>query len=167
MKGLMDSHLPPTARRRARDRMRLAIGALVLGLALHAPTQQAAATTLPDGFGEVGLSSGALSSPTAAAFAPDGRKFVAEKKGRVWVVAANGAVLPAPLLDIRAKVNDVSDRGLLGIAADKDFESADSYYEIRLTVTDTGGLEHTTAVDVRPRTSELTLASSPAGAPLE
>jgi hypothetical protein len=48
---------------------------------------------------------------------------VAEKKGRVWVVAANGAVLRSPLLDIRAKVNDVSDRGLLGIAADKDFES--------------------------------------------
>jgi hypothetical protein len=44
---------------------------------------------------------------------------------------------------------------------------ADSYYEIRLTVTDSGGLEHTMAVDVQPRTSELTLASSPAGAPLE
>ena len=44
---------------------------------------------------------------------------------------------------------------------------ADSYYEIRLTVTDSGGLKHTSSVDVRPQTSKLTLASSPAGAPLD
>ena len=44
---------------------------------------------------------------------------------------------------------------------------ADSYYEIRLTVTDSGGLKHTSSVDVRPQTSKLTLASSPAGAPID
>ncbi len=44
---------------------------------------------------------------------------------------------------------------------------ADSYYEIRLTVTDSGGLKHTSSVDIRPETSNFTLASSPAGAPLD
>ncbi|MDQ3274327.1 MAG: DNRLRE domain-containing protein, partial [Actinomycetota bacterium] len=44
---------------------------------------------------------------------------------------------------------------------------ADSYYEVRLTVTDSGGLTHTTSVDVRPETSGFTLASSPAGAPVD
>ena len=36
-----------------------------------------------------------------------------------------------------------------------------------LTVTDSGGLKHTSSVDVRPQTSKLTLASSPAGAPVD
>jgi hypothetical protein len=44
---------------------------------------------------------------------------------------------------------------------------ADSYYEVRLTVTDSGGLTHTTSVDIRPETSGFTLASSPAGAPVD
>ena len=44
---------------------------------------------------------------------------------------------------------------------------ADSYYEIQLTVTDSGGLKHTSSADVRPQTSKLTLASSPPGAPLD
>ena len=44
---------------------------------------------------------------------------------------------------------------------------ADSRYEIRLTVTDSGALTHTTSVDVSPQTIGLTLASSPPGAPLD
>ncbi len=43
---------------------------------------------------------------------------------------------------------------------------ADSYYEIRLTVTDSGGRSTTKTVDVRPQTVQLTLASTPTGAPL-
>jgi glucose/arabinose dehydrogenase len=105
--------------------MRLMLTALALGLAL-ATAGPAAATTRPSGFGEVDLSSGGLNSPTAVAFAPDGRQFVTEKSGRVRVVTASGAVLATPLLDIRAKVNSYSDRGLLGIATDKDFATATS-----------------------------------------
>ncbi len=101
-------------------RKQLAILALAAAVALIAAAP-AAATTLPGGFAEADLSSGYLNSPTAVAFAPDGRQFITEKSGRVRVVAANGTVVSTPLLDIRAKVNSYSDRGMLGIATDKDF----------------------------------------------
>ncbi len=101
-------------------RMRITTVLVTAGLALLAAAP-AGATTLPSGFAEAELSSGYLNSPTATAFAPDGRKFVTEKGGRVRVVAANGTVVSTPLLDIRDKVNSYSDRGMLGIATDKDF----------------------------------------------
>jgi PKD repeat protein len=43
---------------------------------------------------------------------------------------------------------------------------ADSYYEVRLTATDSEGLQKSGTVQVRPETRKLTLASSPAGAPI-
>ena len=53
------------------------------------------------------------------AHAPDGRKFLAEKGGRVKVLHADGRV--TQLLDLRNKVNGYSDRGLLGLAVDDQF----------------------------------------------
>ena len=94
---------------------------LVVGLVLALHASPAAATTLPNGFVEESLTTGTLGSATAVAFAPDGRQFITEKSGRVRVVLANGTVQSTPLLDLRSKVNSASDRGLLGIAADKDF----------------------------------------------
>jgi glucose/arabinose dehydrogenase len=88
-------------------------------IALAAPAA-AGATTLPAGFAEETLSSG-MSGPTAMAFAPDGRTFVTEKAGRVRVVRADGTLVSTPLLDIRDRVNHYSDRGMMGIAVDKDF----------------------------------------------
>ncbi len=41
--------------------------------------------------------------------------------------------------------------------------SANVFYRIFLTVRDSGGLTNTTFVDIRPRTSTITLASSPSG----
>ena len=41
--------------------------------------------------------------------------------------------------------------------------SANVFYRIILTVRDSGGLTHTTYVDIRPRTSTITLASNPSG----
>ncbi len=43
---------------------------------------------------------------------------------------------------------------------------ADSYYEVRLTVTDSLGLTDTASVDIRPRTTTATIDSTPAGAPV-
>ena len=48
--------------------------------------------------------------------------FVAEKQGVVRVVAADGTVVPTPLLDFSDRINSRSDRGLLGMAVDTDFE---------------------------------------------
>ena len=66
------------------------------------------------------LLTGGLSVPVAFATLPDGRVLVAEKAGVVRVIK-NGTLLPEPFLDLRARVNDYWDRGLLGIAADPAF----------------------------------------------
>ena len=87
-------------------------------LALSSAPAQGA--TLPAGFAEETLGAG-LTSPVGAAPAPDGRIFVAEKGGRVRVITPDRLLLQAPLLDISSRVNSYWDRGLLGIAVDKDF----------------------------------------------
>ena len=61
-----------------------------------------------------------LTRPTKIAWAPDGRRFVAEKDGVVRVAGATGTTTQV-LLDIRPEVNDTADRGLLGLAVDSDF----------------------------------------------
>lgn len=58
--------------------------------------------------------------PTAVAFAPDGRVFVAQKDGIVWVVK-NGVRLTTPFLSLRGEVNRQGDRGLLGMTLDPNF----------------------------------------------
>src|SRR4051794_3897786 len=92
------------------------------GLVVVGPATAAYATTLPAGFSEVTVGAG-MNSPTTAAYAPDGRVFVAEKGGRVRVVTASGSLVSTPLYDLRDKVNSHSDRGLLGLAVDTDFAS--------------------------------------------
>jgi glucose/arabinose dehydrogenase len=63
-----------------------------------------------------------IASPTVVRFAPDGRVFVAEKRGRIMVAASLGDPL-LYVLDIRTRVNSYWDRGLLGMVLDPDFES--------------------------------------------
>src|SRR4051812_26095176 len=77
------------------------------------------AATLPAGFAETRVATG-LASPTAMAIAPDGRIFVAEKGGTLRVVK-NNALLSQPFLTVN--VNTASERGLLGVAFDPDFNS--------------------------------------------
>src|SRR5688572_20848147 len=77
------------------------------------------AATLPSGFSETRISTG-LVSPTAMAIAPDGRVFVAQKGGALRVVK-NNALLSQPFLTV--SVNSSSERGLLGVAFDPDFQS--------------------------------------------
>lgn len=60
-----------------------------------------------------------LSSPTAMAWAPDGRLFIAEKGGDVRVVSAAGVLLPTPFVTLT--VDSAGERGLIGIALDPDF----------------------------------------------
>lgn len=58
--------------------------------------------------------------PTAAAFAPQGEIFVAEKSGVVKVVARPGA-RPTVFADLNVEVHNLYDRGMLGIAVDPGF----------------------------------------------
>lgn len=66
-----------------------------------------------------------LNQPTAMAFAPDGRLFVAEKTGKLRVIK-NGVLLPTPFLTVN--VNSVSERGLLGVAFDPHFATNKHVY---------------------------------------
>ena len=75
------------------------------------------------GFSETRVATG-LVSPTAMAIAPDGRVFVAQKGGALRVVK-NNALLSQPFLTL--SVNTSSERGLLGVAFDPDFQATDSY----------------------------------------
>lgn len=65
---------------------------------------------------------GGFTLPVTFVRLPDGRLLVAEKAGVVRVVKG-GVVLPDAFLDIRSRVNDYWDRGLLGLAADPEFST--------------------------------------------
>jgi glucose/arabinose dehydrogenase len=75
-------------------------------------------TVLPSGFGQSRVADDIV-SPTAMAFAPDGRLFVAEKSGAVRVIK-NGHLLDTPLVIVTAST--FSERGLGGIAIDPNFD---------------------------------------------
>lgn len=79
----------------------------------------ALAATLPSGFAETRIATG-LASPTAMAFAPDGRLFVCQQGGQLRVIK-NGALLATPFLTL--SVNSSGERGLLGVAFDPNFAS--------------------------------------------
>jgi glucose/arabinose dehydrogenase len=72
----------------------------------------------PEGFSLQTVAAG-LDQPTAFAFAPDGRVFVAEKAGRVVVVS--GGSVAGTFIDLRDQTNSHLDRGLIGLALDPDF----------------------------------------------
>jgi glucose/arabinose dehydrogenase len=102
--------------------------ALLAAALLGAPPRQQAKAgiTPPPGFvSEVVV--GGLVKPTTIAFAGDGRMFIAQKDGVVRVFQ-NGALLPAPFIDISAEVNDYWDRGLLGFALHPDYPATPYAY---------------------------------------
>jgi glucose/arabinose dehydrogenase len=79
-----------------------------------------------EGFSDSVVYSG-ITAPTVVRFAPDGRVFIAEKRGRVLVAPSVGQ--PAVYtLDIRTRVNSFWDRGLLGMVLDPDFETNGNLY---------------------------------------
>ena len=80
--------------------------------------------TLPPGFTETIVISG-LDAPTAVRFAPDGRVFVAEKAGMVKEFDSLSDTTPRTVVDLRTKVMDYVDRGLLGLAIPPGFPASD------------------------------------------
>jgi len=139
----------PTRRGRARGFALLAVAAfLAQGLAFGAPVavpsmaSTAAAATLPSGFVDETIVTG-LSNPTVVAYAPNGRVFVAEKRGivRTWASVAqfnSNPAIPNPFtgcnqanfctIDIRSDVMNYWDRGLLGMAVDPNFPASPYIY---------------------------------------
>src|SRR5688500_9331741 len=74
--------------------------------------------TVPADFSDETFVTG-ISRPTAMAFAPDGRLFVAEQSGRLRVVSSSGVLRTTPFLTV--SVSSVGERGLLGVAFDPNF----------------------------------------------
>jgi glucose/arabinose dehydrogenase len=85
---------------------------------------------LPSGFEKAPIANG-LSSPTAMAFAPDGRLFVCEQGGSVRVIQ-NGLLLSANFLTLA--LDSTGERGLLGLAFDPDF-AANQFLYVYYTAT--------------------------------
>jgi glucose/arabinose dehydrogenase/PKD repeat protein len=86
-----------------------------------------AAQTLPPGFSEEIVFSG-LMNPTAIEFSIDGRVFVAEKSGLIKVFPSLSATAPTIFADLRTKVHNFWDRGLLGMALHPDFPTTPYVY---------------------------------------
>jgi glucose/arabinose dehydrogenase len=100
-------------------------GGEVLGRATRsaAPTSPAVAAAVPTGFTD-NLAFGGLTLPTAIAFAPGGKVFVGEKRGTVQVYDSLTDTSATQVVDLRSRVQDYWDRGLLGLAVDPGFGSA-------------------------------------------
>jgi len=102
---------------------RAALGLTLCCLLVASPG--ALAATLPAGFDDTQVAS--VPQPTALAFTPDGRLLVTSKAGQLRVIQG-GTLLPAPALDLSGRVCPQSERGLLGVAADPDFQSNHHVY---------------------------------------
>lgn len=76
--------------------------------------------TVPSGYAVSTFASG-LNQPTAMAFAPDGRLFVAEKPGDVRVVDASGQLEATPFVTLQVDTNE--ERGVIGVTLDPNFET--------------------------------------------
>jgi glucose/arabinose dehydrogenase len=91
--------------------------AFVIAFAASLAFSTLQAATPPSGFSDSSYVTG-LSAPTAMAFAPDGRLFVAEQGGDLRVIE-NGTLLATPFVSIT--VDSTNERGLLGVAFDPNF----------------------------------------------
>ncbi len=93
--------------------------------------RSAEAATLPAGFQETTVLSG-LINPTVVRFSPDGRVFVAEKRGVVKVFDSLSDPTPDVFADLNANVHNFWDRGLLGMALAPNFPT-DPYVYVLYT----------------------------------
>ncbi len=109
-------HLPVAAR--------CVVVAALATIALAAPAR---AVTLPPGFQESSAFSG-LTEPMAVEFAPNGRVFVAEKSGIIKTFTDLSDTTATQVADLRTKVHNYWDRGLMSIAVDPNFPAEPYVY---------------------------------------
>jgi glucose/arabinose dehydrogenase len=85
-----------------------------------------ASAAVPTGFNDTVVING-LVNPTVVQFAADGRIFVAQKDGRIFVYHSLGGQ-PTLFADLRPEVHDFWDRGLLGMALAPNFPTDPNVY---------------------------------------
>src|SRR5688572_17802682 len=95
----------------------------LLGLAVFS-SASVYAQVFPANFARVLVTNGIV-YPSAMAFAPDGRIFVAEQGGKLRVIK-NNVLLPTAFVQL--SVNASGERGLIGIALDPDFPTNNHLY---------------------------------------
>lgn len=109
---------------------RLGAIAVVGVLAIASLPQSPSAQLAPAGFVvENAFPAATFSSPVDIAFLPDGRLLLAEQRGVVWMLLADGTQLAAPFIDLSDEVlcgagaaaAGQEDFGLLGLGVDPDF----------------------------------------------
>jgi glucose/arabinose dehydrogenase len=88
-------------------------------------TVAARAATVPPGFTQRTVER-RVSGGTDMVFAPDGRLFITLKSGVLRVRSTNGRM--STLLDFSGKVDDIGERGLLGVAVDPRFRTNHHLY---------------------------------------
>jgi glucose/arabinose dehydrogenase len=110
-----------------RSRRALAMTVVVPLAGALAVAVAAPAAAVPTGFADT-VAIGGLTSPTAAAFAPDGRVFIAEKSGLVKVFDSLADPTATVFADLRTPTQDFWDRGLLGLAVDPAFPARPYVY---------------------------------------
>jgi glucose/arabinose dehydrogenase len=81
----------------------------------------------PPGFSETTVFSG-LTEPTAVRFSPDGRVFVAERRGVIKVFDGVNDTTPTTFADLRTNVFGYWDSGLLGLALPPNFPTSPYVY---------------------------------------
>lgn len=111
--GSHDAARPP----RLRPGAGLLALALVASLIVVPSPAEVAAAPLPSGFTSSVVFSG-LQMPSAMAFSPDGRVYVAEKGGRIYVYPNTSSDDGVLFKDLRNRVFNNWDRGLLGLTVD-------------------------------------------------
>ena len=100
--------------------------------------QVSAASVIEPGFQVATIISG-LDTPTAMAFAPDGRIFVAERDGVIKAFDSENDPTPTTVVDLSTQVHSVADRGLLGLAVDPGFPARPYIYVLYIVDAQPGG----------------------------
>jgi len=122
------------ARPRGMKKINLALMKKIYALLVFLlPMATVCAQNYPADFAQVLVANG-ISNPTAMAFAPDGRIFVAQQSGALRVIK-NGTLLATPFITL--SVNDDGERGLIGVTLDPDF-ATNQYLYLYHTTTDGG-----------------------------
>lgn len=85
-------------------------------------------TTATAGFQDVVLPQTGMVDPTVIQFASDGRVFVAEKSGRIWMFDDLEDATGSLVADLRVSVHNFWDRGMLGMALHPNFPTTPYVY---------------------------------------
>jgi glucose/arabinose dehydrogenase len=101
----------------------------------------------PAGSYDLKLIADNLVSPITLSGSPDGTKrlFIVDQVGKIWIVDAEGNMLPNPFIDISSKMVTLSpfydERGLLGLAFHPEFRSNGKFYLFYTAPPNAGGPE--------------------------